>query len=27
VFLSVLCEPLGVDYEIDGVTVKLKVKK
>jgi len=27
VFLSVLCEPLGVDYEIDGVTVKLKLKK
>lgn len=27
VFLSVLCEPLGLDYEIDGVTVRLKLKK
>ena len=27
VFLSVLCEPLGVAYEINGVTVKLKLKK
>jgi hypothetical protein len=26
-FLSVLCEPLGVDHEIDGATVRLKLKK
>ena len=27
VFLSVLCDPLQVDYEIDGVTVRLKLRK
>jgi hypothetical protein len=27
VFLSVLCEPLGVDYEISGITATLKLKK
>jgi len=27
VFLSMLCEPLGVDYEIDGVTLRLRLKK
>ncbi|QDT53248.1 hypothetical protein Pan44_12640 [Caulifigura coniformis] len=27
VFLWTLCEPLGIDYEIEGVTVTLKLKK
>lgn len=27
VFLSALCEPLGVNYEIDGITVTLTLKK